>query len=495
MARSSKTADAVVCGAGIAGVAAAWSLVTQGGLRNVTLVEAGEPLSLTSDKSTECYRNWWPGPDDATTRLTNRSIDMMETLARESGNRIGLNRRGYLFATADLDRASTMIAEARTSCRLGAGSLRVHGVDGTSSPQRGAFTSSPLRGALTSSPQRDASTTTPYVANSEAEIDGNANATFAPSLDGADALLDPDLIRQHFPYLNPGTVAVLHVRRAGFLSAQQLGMLMLERSRERGVRLQRGEVEAVHTSGGRVNGVTVATPQGRVRMDTPAFINAAGPYAHPVAKLAGVDLPVFNERHCKLTFDDTHGAVARDAPLLIWCDRVTLPFNDEEREILAEDASARRLLEPFPAGVHARPLGRGRSVMLYWTYHNQPEPVEFPVKTDAWMPEILLRGMSVMIPALGRYFERLPRPRVDGGYYAKTADNRPLIGPVPVEGAYVTCAFSGYGIMTACAAGELLQAHVTGGALPPYANAFLPARFDDPAYLERVSAAPSSGQI
>jgi hypothetical protein len=21
------------------------------------------PLSRTSDKSTECYRNWWPGPD------------------------------------------------------------------------------------------------------------------------------------------------------------------------------------------------------------------------------------------------------------------------------------------------------------------------------------------------------------------------------------------------------------------------------------------------
>ena len=36
----------------------------------------GAPLSLTSDKSTECYRNWWPGPGDAMVRLMNRSIDL-----------------------------------------------------------------------------------------------------------------------------------------------------------------------------------------------------------------------------------------------------------------------------------------------------------------------------------------------------------------------------------------------------------------------------------
>ena len=45
---------------------------------------------------------------------------------------------------------------------------------------------------------------------------------------GADLLLDPALIHKHYPYITDRAVAALHVRRAGWLSAQQLGMYMLE---------------------------------------------------------------------------------------------------------------------------------------------------------------------------------------------------------------------------------------------------------------------------
>jgi len=51
------TAEIVICGAGIAGVAAAYHLAVKQGMRNVVLVEPGAPLALTSDKSTEAYRN------------------------------------------------------------------------------------------------------------------------------------------------------------------------------------------------------------------------------------------------------------------------------------------------------------------------------------------------------------------------------------------------------------------------------------------------------
>jgi sarcosine oxidase, subunit beta len=57
-----------------------------------------------------------------------------------------------------------------------------------------------------------------------------------------------------------------------------------------------------------------------------------------------------------------------------------------------------------------------------------------------------------------------------------------LIGPLPVDGAFVIGALSGYGVMAALAAGELLAAHVTGSALPDYAPAFDLRRYDDPAY-------------
>ena len=72
----------VICGAGIAGIALAYELAVRRGRRGVVLVDERPPLSLTSDKSTEAYRNWWPGPDDAMVRYMNRSIDLIEAVAQ-----------------------------------------------------------------------------------------------------------------------------------------------------------------------------------------------------------------------------------------------------------------------------------------------------------------------------------------------------------------------------------------------------------------------------
>ena len=91
----------VICGAGIAGVAAAHALTTAFAAEDVTLIDRDSPLSLTSDKSTEAYRNWWPGPDWEMTAFMDRSLDLIEEIARATGNLINLNRRGYVFASAD----------------------------------------------------------------------------------------------------------------------------------------------------------------------------------------------------------------------------------------------------------------------------------------------------------------------------------------------------------------------------------------------------------
>jgi glycine/D-amino acid oxidase-like deaminating enzyme len=103
--------------------------------------------------------------------------------------------------------------------------------------------------------------------------------------------------------------------------------------------------------------------------------------------------------------------------------------------------------------------------------------------------------MARMVPGLEGYFDPMPKPFVDGGYYTKTADNRPLIGPLNVPGTYVCGAFSGYGIMAACGAGELLAAHVLEATLPAYAGAFEPRRFDDETYLRRIDGLAGSGQL
>ena len=111
-------AEVVVCGAGIAGVAAAYHLAVRQHIRRVVLVDERDPLTLTSDKGTQAYRNWWPGPDDTMLRLVSRSIDLLEESAAESGNTIRLSRRGYLFATAN-EAGATRLASSTSAATPG----------------------------------------------------------------------------------------------------------------------------------------------------------------------------------------------------------------------------------------------------------------------------------------------------------------------------------------------------------------------------------------
>src|SRR5918996_3344717 len=198
----------------------------------------------------------------------------------------------------------------------------------------------------------------------------------------------------------------------------------------------------------------------------------------------------------KLPLTDVLGAMPRDAPRTIWTDPVLLPWSDDERAELA-GSEHRRLLDEFPAGVHGRPEGAGesQSVLLIWTYDVEPVEPTFPVQFDPTYAEIAIRGMSRMVPAMAAYLRRLPRAFVDGGYYTKTRENRFLSGPLPVEGAYVLGALSGYGLMSSSTAADLLAAHVTGASLPAYAPAFLLSRYDDPAYRQLLETWTDSGQL
>jgi len=56
-------------------------------------------------------------------------------------------------------------------------------------------------------------------------------------------------------------------------------------------------------------------------------------------------------------------------------------------------------------------------------------------------------------------------------------------------------ALSGFAIMAACAAGELLAAHLVGSELPPYAPAFTLERYKDPEYQKLLENWGESGQL
>ena len=352
-------ADIVICGAGITGVTAAYFL-SKAGIKNILLIDERPPLSLTSDRSTECYRNWWPDAEMLT--LMNCSIDLMEAMADESGNIFRMNRRGYLYVTADEDKIADLENASRGTEGLGAGPLRVH------SSASLYYHPSPPEG-------------------------------FRDQPTGADLLIGSGLIQKYFPYLTERAVAALHVRRAGWLSAQQLGMYLLETARARGVRFESACVTGVDVVNGHVNGVRLSSGE---RVDSPIFINAAGPYLKNIGKLLGVDLPVYNELHLKAAIKDALEVVQRDAPLLIWNDAQTLPWEDDEREALAEDNETRWLTEPFPAGVHTRPEGSGESqtILMLWEYQTKVMEPIWPPKLDEQYPEVALRGLAAMLPRM-----------------------------------------------------------------------------------------------
>lgn len=458
-------ADAVICGAGIAGVAVAHALATRHGFSRVLLIDDQAPLTLTSDKSTEAYRNWWPGPDDAMVRLVNRSIDLLEEWSLASDNRFLLNRRGYLYTTTRADRAEQFVRDAQLASVQGAGPVRTY------------------RSVA------DAKSYTP-----------SAHAGWQGHPDGADLFIDRDAIRAHFPWLSSDICVVLHARRCGWFSGQQLGMMLLDEARAHGASLLSGRVTQVRCDGGRVQQVQVATADGRdVDVHTPVFVNAAGPYAKQVGELLGISLPLFSEAHYKIAIEDTVGAVHRDTGLVILDDAQALPWSDDERAELAADESTRWLTEPLPAGIHLRPEGYGdaKTVLMLWDYHSAHrfDAPEFPLPDDPFYPEVVLRGMTTLVPGLAAYLDRLPHAYVDGGYYTKTEENRPLIGPMGVEGAFVCAAFSGFGLMAAPAAAELLAAQITGSARPSYERAFFLSRYDDPAYRAQLSNWGSTGQL
>ena len=413
----------VIFGAGMAGVAAAHELARNRGVRGrIVLVDEREPLSLTSAKGTEAYRDWWPDPCMA--RFMARSIDRLEALAQRTD--FGLSRNGYAFFTADPVRAVALKAEAEG----------IAGADGV-----------------------------------------RLNAPGPPHARGADLVTDRKLLRSLFPWAAEDACAVLWARRCGWLDAQRLGRALLAES---GAEVVRDRVIGVDVKGGRVAGGRLA---GGGRIGTEALVLAPGPKLKEAGALLGLDLPVFCELHGKLAFPCR--ALPPDAPMAIWLDPVRLPWPDAPAHLRGE----------LPGGVHARPRGDGE-LLLIWTYDVQRSEPLFPPRFDPHYGEALVRGLARMVPGMKQHFGRAGEGVVDGGYYCKTRENRPLVGPLPVEGAFVIGALSGFGIMGSQAAAELLGAHVAGAALPPDAAEFHPARYDDPAYVARLPALEATaGQL
>lgn len=441
-----------IIGTGIIGISTAYYLAKNFGYRNITLIDRDQPMTFTSAQSGENYRNWWPHP--AMVDFTNRSIDLLEEVARDSGNRINMNRRGYALTTRH-----TNIDELVSQLHDGLGSsanelLRYH----------------------------SGATASTYAPFEKPDWEG------VPV--GVDIVQNQALIRERFPSYDPEIQTVIHIRRGGDISGQQLGMYMLDYLKEAGAKRVIGEVKGIDAQDG--FRIEVATSSGAETIDADRVVNAAGPFADKIAEMLGVELPVYHTFQQKIAFEDRAGAVPRALPFSIDLDDQKIDWTDEERNMLLEDPDFAWLAQNMPGAIHCRPDGgdNGKWVKLGWAYNEAPAKATWEQQLDENFPDIVLRGASRLNPALKTYYGQLPRNMHHyGGWYTMTEENWPLVGKMGPEGAYMNCAMSGFGTMAACAAGELCAATLSGAELPEYATGFSMARYEDADLMAKLRAA------
>jgi glycine/D-amino acid oxidase-like deaminating enzyme len=383
--------------------------------------------------SGENIRDYWPQPCMAA--LAGRSMELMEELAAESGDAFELRFSGYDFVSE--------------------------------SPGREIFPSEHLRG-----------------------MDSGNRIEQGPV-----RIVGHKTIRQAFPWLSDAIGQVVHIPRAGSIDVYALGSLMLERARQAGVELVQANVSAIEQPSSGGFELKLDSGDTRQGLRTEKLVLAAGPFNANLAGMLGIELPIENFLQRKIVIPDPLGVVPRDMPFTVFADSQWLDWSDEERELIAADDSYRWLLDEFPAGLHIKPESR-EQIKLGWAYNRRPENPLWDAEDDFDFPNIVLRGASRFIPALRPYLEELPTPVVQmAGYYSRTPENWPLIGPLGTEGAFTVSALSGFGTMAACGAGELCAAWMTAAAVPAYAGHFHPNRYRDPDIMAEISQIQSDGQL
>ena len=338
-----------------------------------------------------------------------------------------------------------------------------------------------------------------YVLATRRKDIGDMLADLPPNID-VDVITGGKDIQRRFPALADDIRNVVHIKRAGDISGQQLGALMLERFREAGGRQLRGEVTSI--DGNTLHDLLVDTGQDTLQVRADVIVNAAGPFANRVARMLGAELPIKNVYQQKISFTDRLGVIPRDMPFSIDMDEKQLHWSDEERALLSADPDVAWLTERLPPGTHCRPDGgvHGTSVKLGWAYNQTASEPQRELANEAAIdpqfPEIVMRGAAALLPALNAYVDEPPsRFAHYGGYYTMTQENWPLIGPMGPENSYVVAALSGFGSMAACAAGKLCAAWVCGDALPDYASHLSLERYADEALIDRLQNQSNKGLL
>ena len=196
------------------------------------------------------------------------------------------------------------------------------------------------------------------------------------------------------------------------------------RAREGGVTfVEDAPVMAIACTNGRVTGVRTKADEIGAR----TVVNAAGPWAAEVAKLASVELPIQPLRRHIFVTEPVPG-LGEDFPLTI----------------------------EFATGLYAHRESGG--VLLGMADPNEKPAFDDSVNWD-FMPAVVERALA-RFPIL----ERTSIKTGWAGLYEDTPDKHPILGKVDgVEGLINAAGFSGHGVMHAPVTGELIAELIVDG--------------------------------
>jgi sarcosine oxidase subunit beta len=218
-----------------------------------------------------------------------------------------------------------------------------------------------------------------------------------------------------------------------------------KRARELGARIVEGvEVMAIDVTGGRVHGVR--TTQGDIA--APVVINAAGPTAARVGRLAGVTLPVFpRRRHIFFT-------------------------------------------EPFPELPGPVPLTHDQASGFYFRKEMEQVLLSPGDVEDIGQDQIVPMDWGKLDETVTKAVHRLPlleRAKIAGGWAGLrplTPDDHAILGPAPgVEGFFLAVGFGGHGFQHSPMTGRMVAEWIMDGRPSMDLSLFNPARFGHNARL------------
>lgn len=242
------------------------------------------------------------------------------------------------------------------------------------------------------------------------------------------ALLDPTDLSERFPWLATEGVAMasLGLRGEGWFDGYSLLQAFRRKAKSMGVEFVTAEVTGLAFTAG--DAAKVRLDDGR-QVACASVVNAAGPQAGRLAKLAGIDIPIVAERHCIFVFECPQ--TISECPLVV-----------------------------DPSGIYFRP--EGRQFIAGVPPRAGEEPTDRLDVDHSLFDDVLWPTLAQRVPA----FEAIrPAGAWAGWYDMNTFDRNALIGAWPgCPNFYFINGFSGHGIQQSPAAGRALAEIIVLGA-------------------------------